>query len=166
MIHIGPRIFTFASVLSWRHTWRHAWVHVFVTGLKRQTRMRTRWNVPNFNRSDQDVRAVTICMYWGRNTNVLWSSWTVCKRGGRVMDGSGRNGNVIELVTKRTWTSWSLIGTVWKRCTYQIYPVLNGLLTAWGRNSRVNNGMWTSCNRILAVVWPNMPVSTRPQLVL
>jgi len=32
-------VFTFASVLPRRNAWRHAWV--FVTGLKRQTRMRT-----------------------------------------------------------------------------------------------------------------------------
>jgi len=82
--------------------------------------MRTSWNVPSFYRSDQDVRAVTIWTYWWRNEDVLWSSWTVCKRGGRVMDGSRRNGNEIELVTKRTWTGWSRTRTVWKRCTYFI----------------------------------------------
>jgi len=152
-------VFTLASVLAWRHAW------VFVTALKCQTRMRTSWTVLSFYRSDQDVRAVTIWTYWGRNEDVLWSSWTVCKRGGRVMDGSGLNGNELELVTKRTWTGWSRTRTVWKRCTYPFYPALNGLLMVWGRNSRVNNGMWTSCNRILTIVWPNMPVSTRPQLV-
>jgi len=104
-------VFTFASVLPWRHAWRHAWA--FVTSLKRQTRIRASWNVPSFYRLDQDVRAVTIWTYWGRNENVLWSSWPVCKRGGRVMDESGRNGNDIEQVTKRTWSGWS----VWKRCT-------------------------------------------------
>ena len=38
--------FTFASVLPWRHAWSHSWV--FVTGLKRQTTMRTSLNVPSF----------------------------------------------------------------------------------------------------------------------
>ena len=42
----GAAFFTFASVLPWGHAWRHACV--FVTGLKRQTRMRTSWNVPSF----------------------------------------------------------------------------------------------------------------------
>jgi len=44
------------------------------TGLKCQTRIMTSWNVPSFYRSDQDVRAVTIWTYWGRNKDVLWSS--------------------------------------------------------------------------------------------
>jgi len=90
-------VFTLASVLS---AWRHDCV--FVTLLKRQTRMSTSWNVSSLYRSEQDVRAVKIWRYWGRNEDVLWSSWTVCKRCGRVMDGSGRNGNEIELVAKRT----------------------------------------------------------------
>jgi len=116
-------VFTFASVLPWRHAW------AFVTGFRRQTRMRTSWNMPSLYRSGQDVRAVTIWTYWGRNEDVLWSSWTVCKRGGRVIDASGRNGIEIELVPKRTWTGWSRTRTVWKRCTQPFHPVLNGPLT-------------------------------------
>jgi len=88
----------------------------FFAGLKRQTRMRTSWNVPSVYRSDQDVRAVTIWTYWGQNEDVLWSSWKVCEWGGRVIDENGRNGNEIELVTKRTWTGWSRTRTVWKPC--------------------------------------------------
>jgi len=73
------------------------------------------WSVNSFYRSDQDVHAGTIWTYLGRTKDVLWSSWTILKQRGLIMDGSWRNRNEIELVTKRTWTGWSR--TVWKRCT-------------------------------------------------
>jgi len=107
--------FTFASVLLWMHNWRHAWV--FVTGLKRQTRMRTSWNVPSFigrTRTCTQLRSEhtedgmrTYCGQIERSVNEVV----------RVMDKNKRNGNEIELVTKRTWTGWSWTRTVLKRCT-------------------------------------------------
>jgi len=45
--------FTFASVLSWRHTWRRA--YVFVTCLKRQTRMWTSGGIAFVKRRTRDV---------------------------------------------------------------------------------------------------------------
>jgi len=47
---------------------------LFVTGLKRQTRMWTSWNVPSFiglTRTCAKLRSE-------RTEDVLWSSWTVC----------------------------------------------------------------------------------------
>jgi len=90
-------VFTFASVLSWKHAWRHAWV--FVTGLKRQTRIRTSWNVPSFigrtrtcsqlrsERTDDGMR--THCGRVERSVNEVVELWTGVDE--------------IELVTKRNW---------------------------------------------------------------